>query len=52
MLFTSNDGTFVDIKKHDFKNDSMYYEKLLDIKKTIPKSNKRFHCKDNKQPNK
>jgi hypothetical protein len=37
MLFRTNKGTLVEIKKYDFPNDKLYYEKLMEIKKPISK---------------
>lgn len=33
MLFRTNNGNLIEIKKYSFTNDKIYYEKLLDIKK-------------------
>lgn len=48
MLFRSNDGKLVEIKKQNFINDKLYYEKLLEINKPIPKLEKTFYNKNNK----
>ena len=32
MIFRSNKGDLVEIKKYDFPNDKLYYKKLLEIK--------------------
>jgi hypothetical protein len=48
MLFRSNDGKLIEIKKHDFINDKLYYEKLIEIKKTVPKLDKSFYNKNDK----
>jgi len=37
MLFRTNKGILVEIKKYDFPNDKLYYEKLMEIKKPISK---------------
>lgn len=52
MLFRTTEGNLIEIRKYNFKNDTMYYEKLLDIKKPIPKLEKTFNNKNNKQTNK
>ena len=52
MLFRTSQGNLIEIKKYDFKNDTLYYEKLLDIKKPLPKLEKCFNNKNNKQTNK
>ena len=48
MLFRTDDGHLVEIKKYDFVNDKLYYEKLLEIKKPVPKLEKTFNHKYNK----
>lgn len=48
MLFRTNDGKLIEIKKNSFINDKLYYEKLVDIKKPIPKLEKTFENKDYK----
>ena len=35
MLFRTVDGKFIEINKYDFKNDKLYYEKILSIKKPL-----------------
>ena len=35
MLFRTSEGKLIEIKKCDFKNDTLYYQKLLDIKKRV-----------------
>jgi len=32
MLFRSNTGILIEIKKYDFPNDNLYYKKIMDIK--------------------
>jgi hypothetical protein len=32
MLFRSNKGELIEIKKYDFSNDNLYYKKIMDIK--------------------
>jgi hypothetical protein len=32
MLFRTNKGILVEIKKYDFPNDNLYYKKIMDIK--------------------
>jgi hypothetical protein len=48
MLFRTNDGKLLEIKKQTFKNDKLYYEKLVEINKPIPKLEKTFYNKYNK----
>jgi len=52
MLFRTSEGKLIDIRKYDFKNDTLYYEKLLEIKNSLPKLEKGFNDKNNKQTNK
>jgi hypothetical protein len=33
MLFRTNAGKLIEINKYQFKNDLLYYEKLIKIKK-------------------
>ena len=40
MLFRTYEGKLIEIKKYDFKNDTLYYEKLLEIKTSFPKLEK------------
>ena len=35
MLFRTNKGQLIEIKKYDFLNDKLYYLKLIEIKKLI-----------------
>jgi len=45
MLFRTNNGNLIEIKKYSFINDKLYYQKLLDIKKPLPKLEKTFQNK-------
>ena len=45
MLFRTNDGKLIEIKKYSFINDKLYYEKIIDIKKSVPKLEKTFQNK-------
>ena len=49
MLFRTDDGKLVEIKKNKFVNDKLYYEKILDIKKSLPKLEKTFQNKNYNQ---
>jgi hypothetical protein len=33
MLFRTNKGELIEIKKYDFSNDNNYYRKIMEIKK-------------------
>jgi hypothetical protein len=35
MIFRSANGELIQINRYDFKNDKMYHEKILEIKKQI-----------------
>jgi hypothetical protein len=48
MLFRTSDGKLIELKKNSFINDKLYYQKLLDIKKSLPKLEKTFQNKYNK----
>jgi hypothetical protein len=48
MLFRTNDGKLIEIKKNSFINDKLYFEKLIDIKKPLPKLEKTFENKNYK----
>jgi hypothetical protein len=63
MLFRSNTGELIEIKKYDFPNDKLYYKKIMEIKKplisltktknffnqnmSLPKLEKTFNNKNN-----
>jgi hypothetical protein len=54
MLFRTNNGELIEIKKYTYPNDKLYYKKLMEIKqhfsKSIPsstKSEKTFGNKNN-----
>jgi len=47
MLFRTHKGELVEIKKYDFTNDKLYYEKLLELNKPLPKLEKTFYNKNN-----
>jgi hypothetical protein len=40
MLFRKNNGELIEIKKYDFPNDKLYYEKIMEIKRPILNSTK------------
>jgi hypothetical protein len=52
MLFRTGEGKLIEIKKYDFKNDKLYYEKIIQIKSLNPKLEKTFDYKNYKQSNK
>ena len=40
MLFRNINGELIEINKYDFKNDKLYYQEIIKIKKEFTKSNK------------
>ena len=34
MLFRKSDGTFIEINRGDYKNETLYYTKVMSLKKT------------------
>ena len=46
MLFRSNTGKLIEIKKIKFVNDKLYYNKIIEILKPIPKLEKTFNYKN------
>lgn len=40
MLFRDINGNLIEINKYNFKNDKVYYHKIMEIKKQFTKSNK------------
>jgi len=35
MLFRTNKGILIEIKKYDYPNDKVFYQKIMNIKKKI-----------------
>lgn len=33
MLFRKSDGTFIEINRGDYKNETLYYSKVMNLKK-------------------
>lgn len=46
MLFRKDTGEIIEINKYDFKNDKLYYEKIMEIKLSFTKSKKTFDNKN------
>ena len=38
MLFRTINGELIEIKKYDFPNDKLYYQKIMEIKKRLAKT--------------
>ena len=52
MLFRNNKGDLIEIKKYNFANDKLYYQKILEIKTPLTKLSsakleKNFNDKNN-----
>lgn len=52
MLFRTNNGELIEIKKYNYSNDKLYYNKIMEIKQSLSKSfiksEKTFNNKNNK----
>ena len=51
MLFRTSNGKLIEIKKYDFINDTLYYQKIIEIKTLqplLPKLEKTFNNKNDK----
>jgi hypothetical protein len=48
MLFRTNNGKLIEIKKYNFINDKLYYQKIIEIKSPLPKLEETFNNKNNK----
>jgi len=35
MLFRTHNGNLIELKKYNFSNDKLYYEKIMEIKKPL-----------------
>ena len=35
MLFRKSDGTFIEINRGDYKNETLYYSKVMNLKKSF-----------------
>jgi hypothetical protein len=46
MLFRDINGKLIELKKYDFKNDKIYYDKIIEIKKSFTKLEKTLHDKN------
>ena len=38
MLFRTNKGELIEIKRYNFPNDKIYYQKIMEVKQTLSKS--------------
>ena len=43
MIFRNIDGTLIDIKRSNFKNDLLFYKKLIEIKVKKDKKQQNVH---------
>ena len=51
MIYRNINGDIIIINKMDFKNDKLYYKKIMDIKKPFTKLNKINNSQTNSQSN-
>ena len=47
MIFRTNEGKLVQLIKYNFINDKLYYQKILEINKPLPKLENTFNYKNN-----
>jgi hypothetical protein len=48
MLIRTINGVLIEINRYDFKNDKIYYEKIMELKKPFSKQlEKTLHNKNN-----
>ena len=40
MIFRNNNGELVELNKYDFKNDLLFYKKIMEMKRSFTKLNK------------
>ena len=52
MLFRTGEGNLIEIKKHNYKKDTFYFEKLMEIQNLTPKLEKTFYNKNCQNSNK
>jgi len=46
MLFRDSNGNLIELNRYDFKNDKLYYQKIIEIKQLFTKSNKTQNYSD------
>ena len=46
MLFRDVNGNLIELNRYDFKNDKLYYQKIMEIKQLFTKSNKNQNYSD------
>ena len=51
MLFRTNNGELIEIKRYNYPNDKLYYKKIMEVKQSLAKSflnsEKTFNNKNN-----
>lgn len=47
MIFRDSNGELIEINRYHFKNDKLYYSKIMDIKKQFTKSDKQKNVNSN-----
>ena len=46
MLFRDSNGNLIELNRYDFKNDKLYYQKIIEIKQLFTKLNKNQNYSD------
>ena len=46
MLFRDSNGNLIELNRYDFKNDKLYYQKIMEIKQLFTKLNKNQNYSD------
>ena len=46
MLFRDSNGNLIELNRYDFKNDKLYYQKIIEIKQLFNKLNKNQNYSD------
>ena len=46
MLFRDSNGNLIELNRYDFKNDKLYYQKIIEIKQLFTKSTKTQNYSD------
>ncbi len=47
MLFRTNEGKLIELKKYNFANDKLFYEKLMQINKPLATKSKKNDVYEN-----
>ena len=38
MLFRANNGELIEINRHDYKTDTLYFQKIMELKSNLAKA--------------